>query len=86
MKRPKNHSADFKARVALQAIRREITLGELSKIYGVHANQISTWKRAAIEHMSTVLTLKPSSRFSAADVACEPCIVALIACVVVAQP
>ena len=56
MKKLKNHSADFKARVALQAIRREITLGELSKIYGVHANQISTWKRAAIENMATAFT------------------------------
>ena len=70
MKRPKNHSADFKARVALQAIRREITLGELSKIYGVHANQISTWKRAAIENMATAFTRRgaASEQVSAADV------------------
>ncbi len=41
MKKRKNHSADFKARVALEAIREEMTLAELSKKYGVHATQIS---------------------------------------------
>ena len=47
MKKRKNHSPDFKAKVALEALREEMTLSELSKKYGVHANQISTWKRAA---------------------------------------
>lgn len=31
----------------------EMTLAELSKKYGVHPNQISTWKRAAIASMAT---------------------------------
>jgi transposase len=35
MKR-KNHSPDFKAKVALEAIREEMTLAEPSKKYGVH--------------------------------------------------
>lgn len=47
----KNHAPEFKAKVALEAIREEMTLSELSKKYGVHATQISTWKRAAIENM-----------------------------------
>ena len=53
MKKRKNHSADFKARVAVEAIREELTLSELAKKYGVHATQISTWKRAAIENMAS---------------------------------
>ena len=53
MKKRKNHSADFKARVALEAIREEMTLAELSKKYGVHANQMSTWKRVALDNMSS---------------------------------
>ena len=53
MKKRKNHSAEFKAKVALEAIREEMTLAELSKKFGVHANQISNWKRTAIENMST---------------------------------
>lgn len=58
MKKRKTHSADFKAKVALEAIREEHTLAELSKKYGVHPNQISTWKRAAIENMSTAFIKK----------------------------
>ena len=45
MTKRKNHAPDFKARVALEAIRDELTLSELAKKYGVHAGQISTWKR-----------------------------------------
>ena len=56
MKKRKNHSADFKARVALEPIREELTLSDLAKKYGVHANQISTWKRAAIENMAATFT------------------------------
>ena len=52
MKKRKNHSAAFKAKVALDAIREEHTLAELSKKHGVHANQISQWKRKAIENMA----------------------------------
>jgi len=36
MTKRKNHSPEFKARVALEAIREEMTLAELSKKYGVH--------------------------------------------------
>ena len=43
MKKRKNHSPEFKARVAFEAIREEMTLAELSKQYGVHPTQIGTW-------------------------------------------
>ena len=70
MKKRKTHSADFKARVALEAIREEMTLAELSKKYGVHANQIGTWKRAAIENMASAFTRRGPSlaQVSAAEV------------------
>ena len=42
MTKRKNHSADFKAKVALEAIREEMTMAELSKKYGVHLTQIGT--------------------------------------------
>ena len=52
MTKRKNHWPEFKAKVALEAIREEMTLAELSKKYGVHPNMISTWKRAAISNMA----------------------------------
>ena len=36
MMKRKNHSPDFKAKVALEAIREEMTMAEMSKKYGVH--------------------------------------------------
>ncbi len=37
MTKRKNHSPEFKAKVALETLREEMTLAELSKKYGVHA-------------------------------------------------
>jgi len=56
MTKRKNHSREFKAKVALEAIREEMTMAELSKKYGVHPTQIGTWKRAAIENMATAFS------------------------------
>ena len=53
MTKRKNHSAEFKARVALDAIREKLTLAELAKKYGVHFSQISTWKRVALDKMAS---------------------------------
>ena len=54
-KRPRrNHSADFKAKVALAAIRGEKTLIELSQQFDVHPNQIKQWKDQLLEGASTV--------------------------------
>jgi transposase len=56
MTKRKNHSPDFKAKVALDAIREDMTMAELSKKYGVHPTQIGTWKRAAIENMASAFS------------------------------
>ena len=47
-----------------------MTLVELSKKYGVHATQISAWKRAAIENMATAFTRRGTApeQISAAEV------------------
>ncbi len=52
MPRPrKRHSPDFKARVALEAIRGLKTTAQLASEFQVHPVQISQWKRQALEHL-----------------------------------
>jgi len=44
-RRPRrNHTPAFKARVALAAIKGEMTLAHLAEHFDVHPNQITTWK------------------------------------------
>ena len=45
----RQHSGEFKAKVALAAIRGEQTVNELATEYGVHPVQITQWKRALQE-------------------------------------
>lgn len=54
----KRHSADFKAQVALAAIREDATIAELSSRYGVHSTVIHRWKKEAIAAMSVVFSGK----------------------------
>jgi transposase len=44
----KRHTTEFKAKVAVEAIRQQKTSNELTAEYGIHATQISTWKRQAL--------------------------------------
>ncbi len=48
-KKRKQHTNDFKARVALDAVRGLKTLSELSALHGVHPTVISSWKRQLLE-------------------------------------
>ena len=50
----RNHSPAFKAKVALQALRGDKTLAELSQLHKVHANQIASWKQQLLERAEQV--------------------------------
>ena len=54
-RRPRrNHSAIFKAKVAVAAIKADKTLSELAKAYDVHPNQIVDWKNQLLERAASV--------------------------------
>jgi transposase len=44
----KRHNTEFKAKVAIAAIRQNKTTNELTAEYGVHATQIHNWKKQAL--------------------------------------
>ena len=57
----KRHSAETKRRVALEALKQQKTMNEITSEYGVHSSQISSWKKqalTAIEGMRPLHNLK----------------------------
>ena len=51
----KKHGVDFKAKVALSALREDGTVAELSSRYGVHASQIHAGKKTALDGVPSLL-------------------------------
>ena len=50
----RNHSSNFKAKVALAALKGDKTLAELAEQFDVHPNQITDWKRQLLENAGQV--------------------------------
>jgi len=62
-KRPgRNHGAVFKAKVALEAIKGDKTLVELSERFQVHPNQIAEWKKQLLEKAPEIFDKGKSSQ------------------------
>ena len=68
MKNGRNqHSADFKAKVAIAAIKGQHTTAQLASMYGVHPTQIGIWKKQALEELAQVFTSRRSSAVRAQE-------------------
>jgi transposase-like protein len=52
----KKYDGSFKARVALEAIRGDRTMAEIAAAYGVHPNQISKWKKQALDELPKIFS------------------------------
>lgn len=52
----KNHDAAFKAKVALEALKGDRTMAELSSEYAVHANQIRQWRQKLVDELPGVFS------------------------------
>jgi transposase len=49
-------TAEFKAKVILEALKERSTIEELARKYELHPTQISTWKREAVANMAAVFS------------------------------
>lgn len=54
MNKRKRYSAEFKAKVALEALKEQQTLSELASQYQIHAVQIANWKKQLLEGAASI--------------------------------
>ena len=65
------YSADFKAKVALEALRGELTTAQLAAKHGIHQTMVGEWKRQATEGLTAVFSGKSaqeSTKAAEADI------------------
>ncbi len=55
-KQRRQFSAGFKAKVALEAIKGQRTVQEIASTFSVHPNQVTQWKRQALENLAELFT------------------------------
>ena len=58
----KKYNPEFKAKVALAAVKNEATISELAARFGVHLNMIAKWKRNLIEGTADIFAKGQKSR------------------------
>ena len=61
----KRYGAEFKARVALEALRGELTAAQLAAKHGVHQTMVGEWKRQAMDGLASVFSGKEAAQDTA---------------------
>ena len=61
MKR-KRYSNELKSKVALAAIKGDLTVNEIASEYGIHVSQVNRWKKEAIEMLPDLFSNKASRK------------------------
>ena len=78
MRRPRrNHTAAFKAKVAVAALKGDKTLAELAEKFDLHANQITQWRAQLLEgatdpwhYLKPESSLRAQKKMTAESLAC----------------
>ncbi|WP_120010869.1 IS3 family transposase [Teichococcus vastitatis] len=65
------YSAEFKAKVALEALRGELTTVQLAAKHGIHHTMVGEWKRQAVEGMAAVFSGKAAAQETAKSTEAE---------------
>ena len=63
----RQHSAELKAKVALEAIRGERTINELAAEYGVHPVQITQWKNVVLDELPQIFSRRRGAQHKAEE-------------------
>ena len=61
----KRYTAEFKAKVALEALRGELTAAQLAAKHGIHQTMVGDWKRQAMEGLASVFSGKAEAQEAA---------------------
>ena len=69
----KHETAKFKAKIALAALRGDLTVSQLAAKHDVHQTMISGWKRQAMEGLSAVFSGRAEARDAARDARWRRC-------------
>ena len=68
----KRYSADFKAKVALEALRGELTTAQLAAKHGIHHTMVGEWKKQAMDGLTAMFadrsTAQETAKLSEAEV------------------
>ena len=67
----KRYSAEFKARVALEALRGELTAAQLATKHGIHHTMVGEWKKQAMEGLTSVFSGKSEAQETAKSTEAE---------------